>query len=1123
MSIRFFGFTCLLVLAYSLRAQQVKFYPVIPPEGTSWGRNINSITQDAQGYIWLGSSVGLHRYDGYNLVSFKHDPLNPFSIAGNRVRYLYTDRTGYVWVGLNGEGLDKLDPATNNFTHFRHQQNDPASLDGDKINIILEDHEGIIWVGTDNGLNRMDKKTGKFTRYHHDPNDLTSLSNGPVEALYEDKQGTLWIGTARALVFEEPSYGGLNRMDKKTGKFIRYQHDPNNPESLTDDRVTAIFEDSRGNFWVGTSGHGLHIMDRGKGSFHRYIYDAAHPEKLSLATPVNKNFIYEFVTFLTEDATGVLWIGTFQKGVYRYDPNTQKKTRFEADSVSGFTDKTGYKIYTSRDGVLWIGSIEGGLYRVDPTRKIIPFFPTGFSVEAICEDDNLLWISNTQGGLIRNDRKNGKRKQFVSDSLNQLTLSNNIAEYIYKDRQGTLWIGTQDGLNHFNRKFETFSRYQNDSGNKGSITKGHVHAIYEDRQGWFWIGTQHGLNLMDRQKGTFTNYLNDANDINSLSSNSVTSITDDKPGNLWVGTEGRGINKLDRRTGSFKRYLYLAGNISSLLEDGEGIIWAGTSSGLYHYNAALDSFLIFIDLGSRTMFTPAVTRLLEDNKRNLWGSISGGIFRLTAMRNEIKIYGKNQGVDFRNPASTANKGPDGELFFGYSTGYFAFFPDQFTNKSRPPHILLTNFLIANLIVKPGGENSPLRKPIAHATEIRLKHNQNNFSFGFLGMHYSSPEENRLFYMIEKLDNTWRKANSDKIADYYNVPPGHYVFRVKAANSDGVWAEKAITIFISSPWWQSWWAYLLYLLCLAAIIWILVRFRSRRLKSENVRLEKKVEERTIRLKQSLEELKQTQNQLIQKEKMASLGELTAGIAHEIKNPLNFVNNFSEVSVELIEEMEKELKENRKDQAIDIVADIKANLNKISYHGKRADAIVKGMLQHSRSSAAQKELTNINELADEYLRLSYHGLRAKDQSFNATMQTDYDQNPGRINIVPQDIGRVLLNLFTNAFYAIAEKKKQLGNIYEPTVFVSTKKITSPLGNGSIEIKVRDNGMGIPQKLLDKIFQPFFTTKPTGEGTGLGLSLSYDIIKAHGGELKVETKEGEFAEFIIELPVKSNPVNS
>jgi signal transduction histidine kinase len=280
-----------------------------------------------------------------------------------------------------------------------------------------------------------------------------------------------------------------------------------------------------------------------------------------------------------------------------------------------------------------------------------------------------------------------------------------------------------------------------------------------------------------------------------------------------------------------------------------------------------------------------------------------------------------------------------------------------------------------------------------------------------------------------------------------------------------------------------------------------------------------------LEKTLADLKSTQAQLIQSAKMASLGELTAGIAHEIQNPLNFVNNFSELNIELIAEMTAEIENGNIEEVKAIATDLAANEQKINHHGKRADSIVKGMLQHSRSTGSTvKESTNINALADEYLRLAYHGLRAKDKSFNATLKTNFDESIGNINILPQDIGRVLLNLITNAFYAISDKKKKSphplkgGLEYEPTVWVSTKLLHSTLGNGGkVLISVKDNGTGIPQKLMDKIFQPFFTTKPTGEGTGLGLSLCYDIIKAHGGDLRVENNEGDGAAFIIQLPQK------
>lgn len=303
------------------------------------------------------------------------------------------------------------------------------------------------------------------------------------------------------------------------------------------------------------------------------------------------------------------------------------------------------------------------------------------------------------------------------------------------------------------------------------------------------------------------------------------------------------------------------------------------------------------------------------------------------------------------------------------------------------------------------------------------------------------------------------------------------------------------------------------LTLFLIIAVFLWRNSLQRKKANILLSKQ----KMELEKTLAKLKTTQTQLVQSEKMASLGELTAGIAHEIQNPLNFVNNFSEISNELIEELKiKNEKLKIEDEEVkELLKDIGQNLEKINHHGKRADAIVKSMLQHSRSSTSKKELTDINALCDEYLRLAYHGLRAKDKSFNAKFETDFDNIAGKINVIPQDIGRVILNLINNAFYAVSEKSKQTSTIstgqqYEPTVTVSTKRT-----NSHVEIRVADNGNGIPEKVLDKIFQPFFTTKPAGQGTGLGLSLSYDIItKGHGGELKVETEADRGTVFTIIL---------
>jgi len=298
------------------------------------------------------------------------------------------------------------------------------------------------------------------------------------------------------------------------------------------------------------------------------------------------------------------------------------------------------------------------------------------------------------------------------------------------------------------------------------------------------------------------------------------------------------------------------------------------------------------------------------------------------------------------------------------------------------------------------------------------------------------------------------------------------------------------------------------LIVIAVLWIAVAQWSHNKQKQKANL--LLQRQKSKVESTLLDLQATQAQLIQSEKMASLGELTAGIAHEIQNPLNFINNFSDVNRELIEEAGVEMDQGNMSQAKSILHHVKENEDKINHHGKRADSIVKGMLQHSRTSNGVKLPTDINKLADEYLRLAYHGLRAKDKTFNAVLTTDFDEQIGSASVIPQDIGRVMLNLINNAFYAVDEKSKQALNTYQPTVSLITKRI-----DNKVEITVSDNGNGISQKVLDKIFQPFFTTKPTGQGTGLGLSLSYDIIKAHGGELKVKTNEGQGSAFTVVLP--------
>ena len=428
------------------------------------------------------------------------------------------------------------------------------------------------------------------------------------------------------------------------------------------------------------------------------------------------------------------------------------------------------------------------------------------------------------------------------------------------------------------------------------------------------------------------------------------------------------------------------------------------------------------------------------------------------------------------------------------------------NKTTIPH---TYLLLADLYKTIGKNDSGIyytKKALTNYQQLDLRASVNDCYASLYTLFESTKNADSAFYYLKlykALNDSVSMDEKKKLNEYQNVGFNEQINQREQENAR---IEKENTMRT-------------YILVAGILVFMMIAFllyRNNRIRRKaNELLQKQKEEIELQKRnaeQTLSKLKSTQTQLIQSEKMASLGELTAGIAHEIQNPLNFVNNFSDLNTELVDELKEELKSGNIEGANYIADDIRTNNGKISHHGKRAESIVTGMLQHSRTSTGQKEPTDINKLADEYLRLAYHGIRAKEKDFNCKIVTEFGESIGNINIISGDIGRVILNLINNAFYAVNERLRQSppDSRYEPTVTVNTNKE----GN-QVSVCVRDNGSGMPQKIIDKIFNPFFTTKPTGQGTGLGLSLSYDIVKAHGGDIKVQSKEGEGTEFIVQLP--------
>ncbi|MCC6279856.1 MAG: hypothetical protein IT262_04600 [Saprospiraceae bacterium] len=1127
-------------------------FEVFELPGGVLGNSVQGIVQDRAGFLWFASQEGLHRYDGQTFFTYRNDPLNANSLTSDYIEYIFLDSKGVLWLAhWNAGGLTAFDPATETFTRYSHDPGNPETLSGNTNSIIAEDRDGNIWVGGQAGLDRFDRKTGKFKRFHHDPDNPRSLSYNHVRGLYVDKKGTLWVGTGFTWDNNDTQQklGGLNRYDPKTETFTRYLHELNSPSSISHNHVRAILEDRRGNFWVGTGGDGLHLMDREKGTFTRLEYDPANPTKLSRPwlrdMPIAAQPLDSHISSIFEDKDGRIWITAIMGGLNVYDPATGIVRHFETESGEGnLSTSFLWHTFQSADGVIWITTGNGGgtVFKVKKDGKRFPFFapdssnPSNVVSEVVKDKTGNIWIgyyNNSIYPLICFDRKTGNTIG-MNPGTEEGGLNARQVNALLVGREGYLWVGTDQGLFRLDPQTGIFQHFPNPVAQSPWVGN-----LLQDRNGNIWICSnwrQDGLDRFDPRTGKYIHYQPNPADPGSIGGSNATGLYEDAEGNLWVG--GGSGNDLDypfyidrfnpgdeqvRFTHFIKEPVI--GTAEDLVQDNQGNIWFLAYGGIEKFNPANGAIQKFNSTNSN-LLSRNLTGMAKAKNGKIWiNSNSGIVYVLDPETAQFHAFGKQYGVSIASEeVSEVQIADDGEVLIGRSGGFIAFYPDSLVSEinGRIPDVRVTDFRLLEERITPDG-SSVLNKPIWQTTDLRLAYNQNVFSFSVACFDFHDPASNQLQFMLEGYDKGWRKDLRDgETPSYVNVPPGEYTFRVRGANSLGIWNMEGVglRITITPPWWKTVWAYTFYGITLLAGLFFTNRILRKRIADKE---RAKSRERELAQAQEIEkayhELKATQAQLIQSEKLASLGELTAGIAHEIQNPLNFVNNFSELSVELAQELLEEIEKPNLDKTAvhELVNDLTQNQQKINHHGKRAASIVTGMLQHSRASTGVKEPTDLNALADEYLRLSYHGLRAKESTFNAKMVTDFDPAVGKVEVIPQDIGRVLLNLINNAFYAVKQREQQLpessrlSGSYVPKVTVSTQKT-----DNQIIIKIKDNGTGIPDSVKAKMFQPFFTTKPTGQGTGLGLSLAYDIVtKGHGGTLEVESKEGEGTIFVINLP--------
>ncbi len=1033
------------------------------------GNVVFSIAVDKENNLWFGTGKeGVSKFDGKKFITYTTQN----GLANNAVKSIIEDKNGNLWFGTLGGGVSVFNGST--FTNF----NSGNGLSNNYVWSLGKDSSENMWLGTEYGASRFDGS--KFTHYR----SFRGLSDNLILSIASDRQGNVWFGSFN---------GGVFKFDGST--FTNYT----TAQGLTNNSVRSIAEDAKGNLWFCTYGGGL--SKYAGNSFTNF----------TTAQGLSNNVVFS----IAEDKRGKLWLGTSGGGVNRYDGQTFSNY----SKIHGLADNVVYAIANDRTGNLWFGTGGSGVSKFDG--KSFTHYTTlqglaNNKIFSILEDrKGNLWFGTSGGGV---SKFNGK--SFTNFTMEQ-GLANNVVFSIKEDNEGNLWFGTLGGgVSKFDG--EHFTNYTTDQGLANNV----VWAITQDTNDNLWFGTEQGLSLMHKatkdqynrnsaDRGKSFRQFENFSTKDGLPDNFITQVVTGNDSKLYIGTN-LGICELTPgNTSENNQKKWAVGKVfnshtgypvkdvnaglGAMFKDRNGIIWIGTGSdktGLVRFdpNAAINNNLSPIAVYLKNV---------KINNENIsWSDLD---------KNRI-----NEKIDSNTVSS---------IIVDEQNTYGRQLNDQERDSLR------------SKFKKISFDGITKWNPIPQ--KLVLPYYFNNIDFDFNAIETGQNFLVKYQYMLKGYDKEWSPPVYKNSVNFGNIYEGKYTFLVKAQSPEGVWGQPlAYTFEVLPPWWRTWWMYTIYIVLIIAAIYFLFRWNNRQIISKKNMLEnevkiatiqlreenKKVNDQKKRIEETLTELESTQAQLIQSEKMAGLGELTAGIAHEIQNPLNFVNNFSEVNKELIEELNTErLKpptERNEQLENEILNDLLANEQKINQHGKRADAIVKSMLLHSSRSGITRELTDINALADEYLRLAFQGHQAKNKSFNVNIKTSFDKSISSINVIPQEIGRVLLNLYNNAFYAAPLPPeggfKHQTPKHEPTIWVTTSRIP-PLGGGGagVCITVRDNGPGIPPAILDKIFQPFFTTKPAGQGTGLGLSLSYDIIKAHGGELRVETKEGEGAEFIIELP--------
>jgi len=843
----------LLITCSALAFDNVRFSKLSTKHGLSQS-NVLCILQDSKGYMWFGTQNGLNKFNGYEFKVYSKMEGKPDSLSKNVVHALCEDADGNIWVGTEGGGLNQFNRDTETFKHFSPEQN-PGIVSHPIVRTIYEDKNHVLWIGTyGGGIDTFDRKTGRVTHYSHQEENKQSLSCNSINVIYGDTKGNIWIGTEGK---------GLNKYDRKNNAFIRYPYQAIAKESpskfLSGETVNTLYEDKRGNIWIGTWGGGLNLLNPETNEFIYYFNDQKE----------------NIVRGITEDKDGNIWVGFWNNGLVKLNHDSGRIERYKHNPNKAESPGSDiiWTLYTDRSDVLWIGTWGDGLnkyvwqdnrfFHVKHEAKE-PNSLNNNKVNCLLADSQgTFWIGTMGGGLNRFDNNTGQYTFYKNDPQNSESIPNNIVRTIYETKKGDLWIGTDGGLSRLDRDTDTFQTFRKKTDDSNSLRDNRIYSLFEDAHEMLWIGYwQMGASSLDVNHNQFTHFNLSTN---GLSSNNVWVIYEDSHKDLWCGTTN-GLNKLVRPRNQFVQYKQndqsdnsLSNNgISYIFEDSQGRLWVGTlGGGLNQYIRETDHFIAY----KTTDGLPDnnITGIEEDHHGDLWISTNLGISRFDPQNKKFQNFTINDGLqDNEFTMGAVTKSQSGEIYFGGINGFNFFNPDNIETNPYIPPVVLTS-------LKRRGERIFKNQSLDNLKQIQLSWKENFFEFEYAALNYIQTEENTYAYRMDGFESDWNDMNNNRFGRYTNIPDGKYTLHIIAANNDGLWNETGyrLEIDIVPPFWRMLWFKVAMALFFLLAFYAIYIIKTISIKRRNQLLELLVKKRSRSLARKNQEL---ENEIIERKKI-----------------------------------------------------------------------------------------------------------------------------------------------------------------------------------------------------------------------------------------------------------------